>query len=148
MAIPLFVKVTPYAAKKMQLEKERFKTADGNYLLRQMDFMVFGPLSRLEEYAAKVGGVILRDSEAAANQRGETNTPLPAPTDPEWAAPEEKREEREEREERDESEAPEEGNAGEDEDTTDAGEGVSDDDDAEDEVEPETDEAGEGEGDE
>ena len=88
MAIPLFVKVSPYVAKKMQLDQLRFKTADGNYLLRQSDMMVFGPLFRLEEHAARIGGVVLRDSEAAANQRGEVNTPLPVPTDPEFIDPE------------------------------------------------------------
>lgn len=88
MAIPLFVKVSPYVAKKMQLDQLRFKTADGNYLLRQSDMMVFGPLFRLEEHAARIGGVVLRDSEAAANQRGEVNTPLPVPTDPEFIGPE------------------------------------------------------------
>lgn len=88
MAIPLFVKVSPYVAKKMQLDQLRFKTADGNYLLRQSDFMVFGPLFNLAGYAAKVGGVVLRDAEAAANQRGEVNTPLPVPEDPEFIDPE------------------------------------------------------------
>lgn len=92
MAIPLFVKVSPFVAKKMQLDELRFKTADGNYLLRQSDFMVFGPLYRLAEYAAMVGGVVLKDSEAAANQRGEINTPLPEPLDPEFKAPEEETE--------------------------------------------------------
>lgn len=89
MAIPLFVKVSPFVAKKMQLDELRFKTADGNYLLRQSDFMGFGPLFRLAEYAAMVGGAVLKDSEAAANQRGELNTPLPEPLDPEFKAPEE-----------------------------------------------------------
>lgn len=88
MAIPLFVKVSPYVAKKMQLDRLRFKTADGNYLLRQADFMVFGPLFNLSEYAAKVGGVILSDAEAAANVRGELNTVLPEPIDPEYIDPE------------------------------------------------------------
>lgn len=88
MAIPLFVKVSPYVARKMQLDQLRFKTADGNYLLRQSDFMVFGPVFRLAEHAAKVGGVVLRDAEAAANQRGDVNTPLPVPADPEFIDPE------------------------------------------------------------
>ena len=87
MAIPLFVKVSPQVARKMQLDGLRFKTADGNYLLRQSDFMIFGPVFRLAEYAARVGGVVLRDAEAAANQRGEVNTPLPVPEDPEFIEP-------------------------------------------------------------
>ena len=87
MAIPLFVKVSPYVAKKMQLDGLRFKTADGNYLLRQADFMVFGPLFNLSEYAAQVGGVILSDEEAAANVRGEVNTPLAVPTDNDYLDP-------------------------------------------------------------
>lgn len=139
MAIPLFVKVTPFAAKKMQLDKLRFKTADGNYLLRQSDFLAFGPLSRLKTYADKVGGVILPDADAAANQRGEMNTPLPIPTDPEWVAPDEDVTDTDASVETDEDEV-----------TADAGngDGVSDDDDADDDVEPETDEAGEGDEDE
>lgn len=87
MAIPLFVKVTPYVAEKIGLANVRFQTADGNFLLRQSDFLCFGPLSRLPEYVAAVGGVVLRDADAAANQRGELNTPLPEPNDPEWATP-------------------------------------------------------------
>ncbi len=87
MAIPLFVKVRPCVAKKLKLDGVRFRTADGNYLLRQSDLMVFGPLYRLPEYAAKIGGVVLRDAEAAANQRGDVNTPLPQPEDPEYADP-------------------------------------------------------------
>ncbi|MDE6276985.1 MAG: hypothetical protein K2M06_02650 [Muribaculaceae bacterium] len=87
MQVPLFVKVSPFVAKKMALDGTRFRTADGNFLLRQSDFSVFGPISRLESYAAAVGGVVLRDSEAAANQRGTVNTPLPVPEDPDWIAP-------------------------------------------------------------
>ena len=74
-------------AEKMGLTAVRFMTADGNYILRQSDFLSFGPLSRLAQYVAAVGGVILRDAEAAANQRGELNTVLPEPADPEFAAP-------------------------------------------------------------
>lgn len=88
MAIPLFIKVRPFVARKLKLESERFKTADGNYILWPLDFAVFGPPYRLAEYAAKVGGVILSDADAAANHRGEINTPLPDPEDPEWTAPE------------------------------------------------------------
>ena len=87
MAIPLFVKVRPCVAEKMGLTAVRFMTADGNYILRQSDFLSFGPLSSLAQYVAAVGGVILRDAEAAANQRGELNTVLPEPADPEFAAP-------------------------------------------------------------
>lgn len=93
MAIPLFVKVRPHVARKMKLDTERFKTADGNYILWQLDFASFGPLSRLAEYAAKVGGVVLRDADAAANYRGDQNTPLPDPTDADWATPENEMEE-------------------------------------------------------
>ena len=60
---------------------------DGNYLLYQTDLLVFGPLFRLREYAARIGGAVMSDREAAANQRGELTTALPAATDPEWMAP-------------------------------------------------------------
>lgn len=92
MAIPLFVKVTPFVAKKMKLDKVRFKTADGNYMLRQLDFLIFGPLFNLRTYAERVGGVVLRDAEAAANMRGELNTELPVPADEEWIDPDAGRE--------------------------------------------------------
>ena len=61
--------------------------ADGNYLLYQTDLLVFGPLFRLREYAARIGGAVMSDREAAANQRGELTTPLPEATDPEWIVP-------------------------------------------------------------
>lgn len=86
--IPIFIKVRPYVAERLGLDNLRFKTADGNYLLRQTDLLVFGPLFAIEEYAARIGGVVLRDAEAAANFRGELNTPLPVPTDDEWQIPE------------------------------------------------------------
>jgi len=71
-------------AERLELTAMRFKTADGNYLLRQSDFLVFGPLYKLNEYAAAVGGVMLRDAEAAANHKGSLNTPLPEALDPQW----------------------------------------------------------------
>ena len=87
MATPVFVKVSPWTAKKLNLDRTRIRMADGNYLLYQTDLLVFGPLFRLREYAARIGGAVMSDREAAANQRGEMTTALPAATDPEWMAP-------------------------------------------------------------
>lgn len=88
--VPLFVKVRPYVAERLGLSDVRFKTTDGNVLLCQADFLPFGPLSRLRQYVAAVGGVILRDEEAAAEEHDKNRIPvvLPEPSDPDWAIPE------------------------------------------------------------
>lgn len=88
--VPLFVKVRPYVAERLGLSDVRFKTTDGNVLLCQADFLPFGPLSRLRRYVAAVGGVILRDEEAAAEEHDKNRIPvaLPEPSDPDWAIPE------------------------------------------------------------
>lgn len=88
MAQAVFVLVSPFVAKKMGLYCTRLKMPDGNVLLYQSDLLVFGPLFRVREYAARIGGTVLNDPEAAAVSRGESSPALPVPTDPEYIDPE------------------------------------------------------------
>ena len=58
---------------------------DGDYLLWRADFATDMQFMSFEEAVAKAGGIPMTSQEAAAEQRGETKTPLPSatPEDPE-----------------------------------------------------------------
>lgn len=88
-----YVKVRPHVARALGVEAARYRYADGNYLiwdkeLRQIDNgYVFHP----EETVARIGGLLMdpyRNKEEQQKTAGEC-TPLPEPTDPAWATPEE-----------------------------------------------------------
>lgn len=88
-----YVKVRPHVAQILGVEAARYRYADGNYLiwdkeLRQIDnAYVFHP----EETVARIGGLLMDPYRNREEQMksAEECTPLPEPTDPEWATPEE-----------------------------------------------------------
>lgn len=77
-----YIKVNPKVAEFLNLQNERYKTRDGNYLLWQGDMAAFGPLWELSESAAKIGGHIITAQEARMEQKGEIVHELPIATDP------------------------------------------------------------------
>ena len=94
-----YIKVRPYVAKKLGVESVRARYPDGNVLLwdkelKQVDpAWVFHP----EEVVARIGGLMMdpyRNREEQQKTAAEC-TPLPWPTDPEWADPELTQEEEE-----------------------------------------------------
>lgn len=69
-----YVKVTPTVAKKLGVDKIRYKVADGNYLLWQCDLMCVSG-QYLDDKIKTVGGAKLTNTEAKAEMDGNVVTP-------------------------------------------------------------------------
>lgn len=87
-----YVKVRPYVAERLGVDKERYRYADGNVLLwdKELGKVDSGWVFHKEETVARIGGLMMdpyrnRDEQAKS---AEDCTPLPLPTDPEWMEPE------------------------------------------------------------
>lgn len=76
-----YIKANPLVAQYLQLEDERNKVSDGNYLLWQNDMLKFGPLTQLNDILVKIGGIALMPHEARSEQDGTICRPLPRATD-------------------------------------------------------------------
>ena len=76
-----YIKANPLVAQYLQLEDERNKVSDGNYLLWQNDMLKFGPLTQLNDILVKIGGIALMPHEARSEQDGTICRPLPMATD-------------------------------------------------------------------
>lgn len=76
-----YIKANPLVARYLQLEDERNKVSDGNYLLWQNDMLKFGPLTQLNDILVKIGGIALMPHEARSEQDGTICRPLPRATD-------------------------------------------------------------------
>lgn len=129
-----YIKVNPKVAEYLHLENDRNKVTDGNYLLWQADMLAFGRLSELPEILIKIGGLSLQAHEAREEQDGTVVRKLPVATDPRFIVEvEEPAQEPEAPEEpQDDAQQPgEEAEAGQEEADTGAGDAPSNDDNAE-----------------
>ena len=82
-----YIKANPLVAQYLQLEDERNKVSDGNYLLWQNDMLKFGPLTQLTDILVKIGGIALMPHEARSEQDGTICRPLPRATDARFQQP-------------------------------------------------------------
>lgn len=82
-----YIKANPLVAQYLQLEDERNKVSDGNYLLWQNDMLKFGPLTQLNDILVKIGGIALMPHEARSEQDGTICRPLPSATDARFQQP-------------------------------------------------------------
>lgn len=82
-----YIKANPLVAQYLQLEVERNKVSDGNYLLWQNDMLKFGPLTQLNDILVKIGGIALMPHEARSEQDGTICRPLPRATDARFQQP-------------------------------------------------------------
>lgn len=82
-----YIKANPLVAQYLQLEDERNKVSDGNYLLWQNDMLKFGPLTQLSDILVKIGGIALMPHEARSEQDGTICRPLPRATDARFQQP-------------------------------------------------------------
>ena len=88
-----YIKVRPYVAKRLGILDQRYRFADGCVLLWEKDLSMVdrGWVFRRDEVVARIGGLWMdpmRTREEQAKTAAEC-TPLPGPTDREWADPEE-----------------------------------------------------------
>lgn len=77
-----YIKANPKVAAYLGLTNDRNTVKDGNYLLWQGDMLNFGPLTRLSETLAIIGGIALLPHQAREEQDGTVSRPLPVATDP------------------------------------------------------------------
>ena len=82
-----YIKANPLVAQYLQLEDERNKVSDGNYLLWQNDMLKFGPLTQLNDILVNIGGIALMPHEARSEQDGTICRPLPRATDARFQQP-------------------------------------------------------------
>lgn len=82
-----YIKANPLVAQYLQLEDERNKVSDGNYLLWQNDMLKFSPLTQLNDILVKIGGIALMPHEARSEQDGTICRPLPRATDARFQQP-------------------------------------------------------------
>ena len=82
-----YIKANPLVAQYLQLEDERNKVSDGNYLFWQNDMLKFGPLTQLSDILVKIGGIALMPHEARSEQDGTICRPLPRATDARFQQP-------------------------------------------------------------
>lgn len=82
-----YIKANPLVAQYLQLEDERNKVSDGNYLLWQNDMLKFGPLTQLNDILVKIGGIALMPHEARSEQDCTICRPLPRATDTRFQQP-------------------------------------------------------------
>ena len=82
-----YIKANPLVAQYLQLEDERNKVSDGNYLFWQNDMLKFGPLTQLNDILIKIGGIALMPHEARSEQDGTICRPLPMAADARFQQP-------------------------------------------------------------
>lgn len=82
-----YIKANPLVARYLQLENERNKVSDGNYLLWQADMLKFGPLTQLNSILVQIGAIALMAHEARQEQDGSVVRPLPQATDVRFVQP-------------------------------------------------------------
>lgn len=82
-----YIKANPLVAQYLQLEDERNKVSDGNYLFWQNDMLKFGPLTKLNDILVKIGGIALMPHEARSEQDGTICRPLPRAADARFQQP-------------------------------------------------------------
>lgn len=82
-----YIKANPLVAQYLQLENERNKVSDGNYLFWQNDMLKFGPLTQLNDILVKIGGIALMPHEARSEQDGTICRPLPRAADARFQQP-------------------------------------------------------------
>ena len=82
-----YIKANPLVAQYLQLEDERNKVNDGNYLFWQNDMLKFGPLTQLNDILVKIGGIALMPHEARSEQDGTICRPLPRAADERFQQP-------------------------------------------------------------
>ena len=82
-----YIKANPLVAQYLQLEDERNKVSDGNYLFWQNDMLKFGPLTQLNDILVKIGGIALMPHEARSEQDGTICRPLPRSADARFQQP-------------------------------------------------------------
>lgn len=82
-----YIKANPLVAQYLQLEDERNKVSDGNYLFWQNDMLKFGSLTQLNDILVKIGGIALMPHEARSEQDGTICRPLPRATDARFQQP-------------------------------------------------------------
>lgn len=82
-----YIKANQLVAQYLQLEDERNKVSDGNYLFWQNDMLKFGPLTQLNDILVKIGGIALMPHEARSEQDGTICRPLPRATDERFQQP-------------------------------------------------------------
>lgn len=77
----VYIKANKKVAQYLGLTTERNQLSDGNYLLWQADMLRFGPLWKLGEILAQIGGLSLTHTEAREEQDGVKLRSLPEATD-------------------------------------------------------------------
>lgn len=82
-----YIKANPLVAQYLQLEDERNKVSDGNYLFWQNDMLKFGPLTQLNDILVNIGGIALMPHEARSEQDGTICRSLPRATDARFQEP-------------------------------------------------------------
>jgi hypothetical protein len=74
-----YIKVNPKVAEFLGIASQRVTFPDGNYLLWKFDLNPIG--GNNDDVIRMIGGVGMDSKQAKDEQRGLTNTPLPAPAD-------------------------------------------------------------------
>ena len=77
-----YIKVNSKVAEILGVTEQRYRFADGNYMLWKFDLMPIG--GNNDETIRKIGGVGMTSAQVRAEQKGETVTPLPVPEDPQY----------------------------------------------------------------
>lgn len=77
-----YIKVNSKVAEILGVTEQRYRFEDGNYMLWKFDLMPIG--GNTAETIRKIGGVGMTSAQVRAEQKGETVTPLPEPTDPQY----------------------------------------------------------------
>lgn len=83
-----YIKANGKVAEYLNLENDRNKVTDGNYLLWQADMLAFGRLTELPQILEQIGGLALQAHEAREEQDGTVVRKLPIATDPRFVVEE------------------------------------------------------------
>lgn len=83
-----YIKANSKVAEYLNLENDRNKVTDGNYLLWQADMLAFGRLTELPQILEQIGGLALQAHEAREEQDGTVVRKLPVATDPRFVVEE------------------------------------------------------------
>ena len=77
----LYVKANKKVAKFLNLQTERRKLSDGNFILWQGDLIKFDNLDKINEILQNIGGILLSETEAIEELDGVQLRPLPTALD-------------------------------------------------------------------
>ena len=87
-----YIKVRPHVARRLGVEDQRYRFADGNILIwdKELRLIDVGWVFHPEETVARIGGLMMDPYRCKEEQMRTVDecSPLPEPTDPAGATPE------------------------------------------------------------